>query len=85
MPETRPLLIGLDPLAALQALTVTRLEFYEEAEFVCNTAGKTGEQVVQEIIAMLPHSDVLTMRVLRRLSDTYILAMATMSSSIGEV
>ncbi len=59
VPETRPLLLGSDPLAALQALATTRQTCYEEAEFVCNTTGKTGEQVAQEIIAMLDHAGVL--------------------------
>ncbi|GAC1459757.1 MAG: 3-dehydroquinate synthase [Ktedonobacteraceae bacterium] len=58
-PETRPLLTGPDPLTALQALAATRRSLYEEAELVCNTAGKTGEQVAQEIIAMLTHAGVL--------------------------
>ncbi len=58
-PETRPLLTGTDPLTALQALAATRLLLYEEAELVCNTGGKTGEQVAQEIIEMLTHAGVL--------------------------
>ncbi len=59
VPETRPLLLGSDPLAALQALATTRRAWYEEAKFVCNTTGKTGEQVAQEIIAMLNNAGVL--------------------------
>ena len=59
VPETRPLLTGLDPLTALQVLAATRLSLYEEAELICSTAGKTGEQVAQEVIAMLTHSDIL--------------------------
>ncbi len=59
VPETRPLLTGPNPLNALQALAATRLALYEEAELVCNTAGKTGEQVAQEIMTMLRDSGVL--------------------------
>jgi len=59
VPETRPLLLGPDPLAVLHALAATRLPSYEEAEICCDTAGKNGEQVVQEIIAMLTHSGML--------------------------
>lgn len=59
VPETRPLLTGSDPLTTLQALAATRLSLYEEAELMCNTAGKTREQVAQEVIAMLTHSGVL--------------------------
>jgi len=58
-PETRPLLVGPDPLAALHTLATARLSLYEEAELICNTAGKNGEQVAQEIIAMLTNSSVL--------------------------
>ena len=59
VPETRPLLTNSNPLTALQALAATRFPFYEEAELVCNTVGKTEEQVAQEVIAMLTHSGVL--------------------------
>ena len=59
VPETRPLLVGPDPLAALQALAVARSSYYEEAEVVCKTTGKNGEQVAQEVIAMLTHSGTL--------------------------
>ena len=59
MPETRPLLTGPEPLIALQALAATRLSLYGEAELVCNTDGKTGEQGTQEVIAMLTHAGVL--------------------------
>ncbi len=56
IPEIRPLLAGPDPLATLQALASARRPLYEEAEFVCDTAGKPGEQVAQEILAMLTQS-----------------------------
>ena len=59
VPEIRPLLAGTDPLDALQTLAATRLSFYREAEFTCNTAGKTGQQVAQEILTMLNQSTVL--------------------------
>ncbi|GAC1642418.1 MAG: hypothetical protein NVS4B12_05650 [Ktedonobacteraceae bacterium] len=58
-PETRPLLAGSDPLATLHALAAARSSLYEEAEIVCDTAGKNEHQVVQEIIAMLTSSGVL--------------------------
>ena len=59
VPEIRPLLAGPDPLATLQALAAVRRPLYEEAEFVCDTAGKTGEQVAQEILDMLTQSGVV--------------------------
>lgn len=52
-PEIRPLLTGLDPLAALTTLLASRYHFYAEAEIVCNTSGKNGEQIAQEILVML--------------------------------
>jgi shikimate kinase / 3-dehydroquinate synthase len=52
-PEVRPLLSGPDPLSHLQALLAARLAWYHEAEIHCSTQGKSAEQVVQEIIAML--------------------------------
>ncbi|MBV9689933.1 MAG: 3-dehydroquinate synthase [Ktedonobacteraceae bacterium] len=59
LPETRPLLAGADPLAALDALLNTRIHWYKEAEFACSTQQKSAEQVVQEIIAMLIAADEL--------------------------
>ncbi|HEU5228064.1 MAG TPA: 3-dehydroquinate synthase [Ktedonobacteraceae bacterium] len=53
VPEIRPLLAGPDPLATLQHLLSARLGWYEEAELACRTEGKSPEQVVQEIIALL--------------------------------
>ena len=58
-PEIRPLLAGPDPLAKLQHLLATRLAWYEEADWTCSTQGKSAEQVVQEIIAMLISSGSL--------------------------
>lgn len=52
-PETRPLLAGPDPLAALHTLFEARARWYKEVEFTCSTQGKRAERVVQEIIAML--------------------------------
>ncbi|GAC1354260.1 MAG: hypothetical protein NVS4B11_28660 [Ktedonobacteraceae bacterium] len=56
-PETRPLLAGSDPLTALHALADARASLYKEAEIVCDTAGKSAEQVAQEVIDMLMSSD----------------------------
>ncbi len=56
-PEIRPLLTGSEPLLALRTLTAARMPFYREAEIVCDTTGKDGEQVVQEISAMLTRFD----------------------------
>ncbi|QBD78408.1 3-dehydroquinate synthase [Ktedonosporobacter rubrisoli] len=56
-PEERPLLSGPDPLARLQQLLAIRMPWYEEAELVCRTQGKSAEQVVQEIVAMLNKID----------------------------
>ena len=85
VPETRPLLTGSDPLTTLQALAATRLSLYEEAELMCNTAGKTREQVAQEVIAMLTHSGVLDSDGVAPIVRHVLLVMGTMSSSIGEV
>ncbi len=59
VPETRPLLVGPNPRAVLHALAAARSLYYEEAEVVCKTTGKNGEQVAQEVIAMLTHSGAL--------------------------
>ncbi len=59
IPETRPLLAGPDPLAALQALLNARTHWYEEAEFTCSTQEKSIEYVTQEILAMLISSGEL--------------------------
>jgi len=58
VPEIRPLLAGSDPLAALHTLVATRSLLYQEAEIICDTTGKSGEQVAQEVVAMLQRSDV---------------------------
>lgn len=60
VPEIRPLLIGPDPLATLQQLLSARLAWYAEAELACWTSEKSPERVVQEIIAMLIGSRVLS-------------------------
>ncbi len=51
--ETRPLLAVTDPLANLSRLLTLRAEWYAEADFICSTQGRTAEQVVQEIVAVL--------------------------------
>lgn len=52
-PELRPLLAGPDPLATLQGLLNARLTWYNEAELVCSTQGKSAEQVAAEIASKL--------------------------------
>jgi shikimate kinase/3-dehydroquinate synthase len=52
-PELRPLLAGPDPLITLQSLLDTRLAWYNEAELVCSTQGKSAEQVATEIASKL--------------------------------
>lgn len=53
VPEIRPLLAGAAPLTTLQQLLATRSTWYEEADVTCSTEGKSAEQVVHAIIAML--------------------------------
>ena len=52
-PELRPLLAGPDPLVTLQSLLDARLAWYNEAEVVCSTQGKSAEQVAAEIASEL--------------------------------
>ncbi len=52
-PELRPLLAGPDPLATLQSLLDARLAWYNEAELVYSTQGKSAEQVAAEIVSEL--------------------------------
>ncbi len=59
VPEIRPLLAGSDPLTTLQALAIARFALYAEAEYVCDTAGKSSKQLTQEIIEMLNQSGVI--------------------------
>ncbi len=59
-PEVRPLLAGPDPLATLQQLLSARLAWYAEAELTCCTGEKKPERVVQEVIAMLIGSGLLS-------------------------
>ncbi|GHO43085.1 hypothetical protein KSX_12480 [Ktedonospora formicarum] len=56
-PEVRPLLSGPDPLQTLQNLYMSRRAWYEEAELTCATQGRSAEQVVEEIIAMLTDAE----------------------------
>ncbi|HVB22638.1 MAG TPA: 3-dehydroquinate synthase [Ktedonobacteraceae bacterium] len=53
VPEIRPLLAGSEPLTTLQQLLETRSTWYEDADFTCSTEGKSAEQIVHAIIAML--------------------------------
>ncbi len=59
LPETRPLLANSDPVTALHTLATVRSSLYSEAELMCDTTGKSGEQVAQEIEAMLTRSGIL--------------------------
>ena len=52
-PEVRPLLAGPDPLASLQSLLSARSPWYEEAEIVCSTDGKSVEAIARELVAAL--------------------------------
>ena len=52
-PEIRPLLAGNEPLKALQGLLESRATWYEDADYTCATDGKSVEQVVAAIVAML--------------------------------
>lgn len=58
VPEIRPLLAGADPLTALHTLVATRSLLYQEAEIICDTTHKSGEQVVQEVVAMVQNYGV---------------------------
>jgi 3-dehydroquinate synthase len=63
VPEIRPLLAGTDPLTALHALLTTRTQLYQEAEIVCDTTYKSGEQVAQEIVARMQDSNLFEVTV----------------------
>lgn len=56
-PEIRPLLAGPDPLTTLQNLYMARRAWYEEADLVCQTHGRSVERVVMEIMAMVNAAD----------------------------
>ncbi len=58
VPEIRPLLVGADPLNALHTLLAARSQHYQEAEIVCDTTYKSGEQVAQEVVARMQDANL---------------------------
>ncbi|UCD24640.1 MAG: shikimate kinase [Gemmatimonadota bacterium] len=47
--ETRPLLLGSDPTAALHSMFVSRKPWYERCDYCVSTDGKSAEQVAIEV------------------------------------